>query len=84
MRQITFVICNHSETNVRKITDTTSQKPVSPHLNGKMERSQKTDKIEFYATIDLPCEELEYLLAEWQHYYNWERPRTGKGNTIFR
>ncbi len=51
-------------------------KPGSPHLNCKVERSQKTDKPEFYPTIDVSVglEELDLLLAEWQHYYNWERP----------
>lgn len=28
-------------------------KPRSPHLNGKVERSQMTDKIEFYPTVDV-------------------------------
>lgn len=59
-------------------------KPGSPHLNGKVERSQKTDKSEFYPTIDVGVglEELDLLLAEWQHYYNWERPhRSLKGLT---
>lgn len=51
-------------------------KPASPHLNGKVERSQKTDKTEFYATVDLASEDLDSLLAEWQHYYNWERPHS--------
>lgn len=51
-------------------------KPASPHLNGKVERSQKTDKIEFYSTIDLASANLDMLLAEWQHYYNWERPHS--------
>ena len=49
-------------------------KPGSPHLNGKVERSQKTDKSEFYATVDLKSADLDSLLADWQHYYNWERP----------
>ncbi len=44
-------------------------KPASPHLNGKVERSQKTDKAEFYATVDLSADDLKELLAEWQHYY---------------
>lgn len=57
-------------------------KPASPHLNGKVERSQKTDKIEFYSTIDLASVDLDMLLAEWQHYYNWERPHSAhKGKT---
>ena len=51
-------------------------RPGSPHLNGKVERSQKTDKIEFYSTTDLSSAELDGLLAEWQHYYNWERPHS--------
>ena len=51
-------------------------KPASPHLNGKVERSQKTDKIEFYSTVDLSSAELDMLLAEWQHYYNYDRPHS--------
>ncbi len=49
-------------------------KPASPHLNGKVERSQKTDREEFWAVADLNNPELELRLAEWQHYYNWDRP----------
>jgi Integrase core domain len=48
----------------------------SPHLNGKVESSQKTDKAEFYATVDFSCDGLDNLLAEWQHYYNWDRPHS--------
>ncbi len=51
-------------------------KPASPHLNGKVERSQKTDKAESYATVDLSADDLKELQAEWQHYYNWERPHS--------
>lgn len=51
-------------------------KPGSPHLNGKVERSQKTDKSEFYSTVDLDDGHLDDLLAEWQHYYNWDRPHS--------
>ena len=32
-------------------------KPASLHLNGKVERSQKTDKAEFYATVDIDSDE---------------------------
>ena len=49
-------------------------KPGSPHLNGKVERSQRTDLDEFYDTIDPADEDLELRLAEWQHHYNWHRP----------
>lgn len=54
-------------------------KPASPHLNGKVERSQKTDKAEFYATIDTNADDIDLLLAEWQHYYNWDRPHSAHG-----
>lgn len=42
----------------------------SLHVNGKVERSQKTDKSEFYPTTDVSVglEELDLLLTEWQHY----------------
>jgi transposase InsO family protein len=50
-------------------------KPRSPHLNGKVERSQQTDLREFYATVDLSnFEQLKTLLAKWEFYYNWHRP----------
>ena len=49
-------------------------KPGSPHLNGKVERSQRTDKEEFYSTVDLNNPSLEDELQLWQHQYNWERP----------
>lgn len=53
-----------------------ANKPASPYLNGKVERSQKTDKAEFYATVELSANDLKDLLADWQHYYNWERPHS--------
>ena len=49
-------------------------RPGSPHLNGKVERSQQTDKTEFYATINIHSENVDDLFAEWQHYYNWNPP----------
>lgn len=49
-------------------------KPASPHLNGKVERSQKTDIEEFYSTVDLQDQDLEQQLEEWQFFYNWHRP----------
>lgn len=51
-------------------------RPRSPHLNGKVERVQQTDKIEFWATADKTAEDLEDRLGEWQTYYNWFRPHT--------
>ncbi|MGZ3749629.1 MAG: integrase core domain-containing protein [Flavisolibacter sp.] len=51
-------------------------KPRSPHLNGKVERSQLSEKSEFYATI--PRKERNMGLAprllEWQQFYNHKRP----------
>lgn len=58
-------------------------KPGSPHLNGKVERSQRTDKEEFYSTVNLNLDELKNeTLPEWQHYYNWQRAHGSlKGKT---
>lgn len=58
-------------------------KPGSPHLNGKVERSQKTDLEEFYAIADLSnFENLREELAQWQFFYNWQRPHGSlKGKT---
>ncbi len=49
-------------------------RPRSPHLNGKVERSQKTDMQEFYSTVNLDDPELEDKLEQWQFHYNWHRP----------
>ena len=49
-------------------------KPGTPHLNGKVERSQQTDLYEFYETADLSEPDLKERLEEWQFYYNWHRP----------
>ena len=53
-------------------------KPRSPHLNGKVERSQRTDNDEFWSCLDrIPSdpEAIREELALWQDYYNWHRPR---------
>lgn len=56
-------------------------KPRSPHLNGKVERSQKTDLQEFYAIQSLDnFAELKNELACWQFYYNWQRPHGSIGS----
>jgi|SRR5579871_2314637 len=55
-------------------------KPRSPHLNGKVERSQKTDLEEFYTTQNLDnFINLKIELACWQFYYNWQRPHGSLG-----
>jgi transposase InsO family protein len=48
-------------------------KPFSPHLNGKVERSQKTDLDEFYSGIELKDPRLLTKLRAWEEYYNKER-----------
>jgi len=48
-------------------------KPRSPHLNGKVERTQRTDLDEFYSTVDVKASNLPDLLSQWQFHYNWFR-----------
>jgi transposase InsO family protein len=50
-------------------------RPRAPHLNGKVERSQRTDRMEFWTTVDnkAPRELLDEQLAQWQQFYNQER-----------
>lgn len=47
--------------------------PRSPHLNGKVERTQRSDLEEFWATADPKATDIEDRLAEWQHFWNWDR-----------
>jgi transposase InsO family protein len=54
-------------------------KPSSPHLNGKVERSQRTDIEEFYATVDLKATDLSEQLQRWQDHYNQHRPHGSLG-----
>jgi transposase InsO family protein len=51
-------------------------KPASPHLNGKVERSQRTDLDEFYSRVDVKDPNLKTLLSEWEFYYNQHRPHS--------
>ena len=54
-------------------------RPGAPHLNGKVERSQRTDLDEFYSSVDLKAQDLKDQLQEWQHFYNWNRPHGSLG-----
>ncbi len=56
-----------------------SIKPASPHLNGKVEYTQRTDLDEFYSGIDLKSPDLIEELGFWEHYYNWNRPHSYLG-----
>jgi transposase InsO family protein len=51
-------------------------RPRAPHLNGKVERSQRTDEMEFWMTVDLTDTNLSSQLEEWQFFYNWQRPHS--------
>jgi transposase InsO family protein len=44
-------------------------KPRSPHLNGKVERVQRTDREEFYAQTDVKSPQLSHHLKQWQEFY---------------
>ncbi|UAW63593.1 IS481 family transposase [Mycoavidus sp. HKI] len=48
--------------------------PRSPHLNGKVERSQLTDKIEFWSRYSHKEQGIDQRIEEWQFEYNWRRP----------
>ena len=55
-------------------------KPGSPRLNGKVERSHRTDKEEFYQFLeDTDDVDLNKKLEEWEKYYNLHRPHTSHG-----
>lgn len=51
----------------------------SPHLNGKVERSQITDKVEFYPTIEISNLNLAMLVEQWHFNYNRHRPHSSLG-----
>ena len=55
--------------------------PRSPHLNGKVERSQQTDKIELWSGVDLSSglDQLRAEQREWQRYYNEDRVHSALG-----
>jgi transposase InsO family protein len=50
-------------------------KPRSPQLNGKVERSHRTDDDEFYQLLSYKDDvDLDQKLAEWECFYNFSRP----------
>lgn len=51
-------------------------KPRTPQLNGKVERSHRTDQQEFYQLLSYKGDvDLEQRLAEWERFYNYHRPQ---------
>jgi transposase InsO family protein len=57
-------------------------KPASPHLNGKVEISQRTDLDEFYSRVDVKYPNLKDILLEWELYYNQHRPHSSLNGKI--
>ena len=50
-------------------------KPASPQLNGKLERSHRSDEQEFYQLLSYKGDvDLEAKLEEWEQFYNFSRP----------
>ena len=47
----------------------------SPELNGKVERSHRSDQEEFYQLLSYKDDvDLDRKLKEWERYYNYDRP----------
>ncbi len=60
-------------------------KPRSPQLNGKVERSHRTDQEEFYQLLTYTDDvDLNKKLAVWERFYNLDRPHGAfKGKTPY-
>ena len=50
-------------------------KPQTPQLNGKVERSHRTDQTEFYQLLTYTDDvDLNLKLKAWENFYNYDRP----------
>lgn len=50
-------------------------KPRTPQLNGKVERSHRTDQAEFYQLLTYTDDvDLNTKLQAWENFYNYDRP----------
>jgi len=50
-------------------------KPRTPQLNGKVERSHRTDQTEFYQLLTYTDDvDLKAKLEAWENFYNYDRP----------
>ena len=60
-------------------------RPRTPRLNGKVERSHRADKEEFYQLTEFTNDiDIHKRLKEWEKFYNHHRPHFGlKGKTPF-
>jgi len=54
-------------------------RPRAPHLNGKVERVQRTALEEFWPTASLEDPALSSRLEDWGRFYNQHRPHTALG-----
>jgi transposase InsO family protein len=54
-------------------------RPRAPHLNGKVERVQRTALEEFWPTVDPEGPELAAQLEQWRAFYNHHRPHGSLG-----
>ena len=51
-------------------------RPRAPHLNGKVERVQRTALEEFWPTVDPKAPNLLVQLEAWRTFYNHDRPHS--------
>lgn len=52
----------------------------TPQLNGKVERSHRTDKDEFYQLLTYRDDvDLNEKLESWEQFYNYHRPHSSHG-----
>ena len=60
-------------------------KRATPQLNGKVERSHRSDEQEFYQLLSYKGDvDLEAKLVEWERFYNFHRPHGAfNGNTPY-
>ena len=60
-------------------------KPRSPQLNGKVERSHRSDQEEFYQLLTYKGDvDLTNKLSKWEEFYNFHRPHGAfNGNTPY-
>lgn len=55
-------------------------KPRTPQLNGKVERSHRTDQVEFYQLLTYTDDvDLTSKLEAWENFYNYDRPHMSLG-----
>jgi len=55
-------------------------KPKSPQLNGKVERSYRTDQEEFYQLLSYTDDvDLNKKMEAWENFYNFNRPHKSHG-----